>query len=59
MRGPRGPKHRHVREDQRRVEAEERQIRREKRTDLEQLAILNDRPGESARERSRLVASDG
>jgi len=44
------------RRDERAREADERQAARDKRTTEEQLALLDSRPGESARERERLEA---
>ncbi len=46
---------RHLRREQRQAEAIERNEARAKRTAEEQLALVNTRPGDSAREKARLA----
>lgn len=46
---------RHLRREERRAEALERQDDRSKRSATEQLALIDKRPGQSARERARLA----
>jgi len=43
------------RKAQRRLDAEERQKERDRRSDFEQLVILDHRPGESQREKNKLL----
>lgn len=55
MKGPRGPKHSHVRDRQKQEEAAARQKARDDRSAEQQLSLLDGRRGQSLKERRRLA----
>lgn len=54
MKAPRGPRHSHVRDQEKQVQAQERKRTYEGLSLQEKLARIAGRPGDSAREKARL-----
>lgn len=52
---PRGPKHSHTRNNERKTEAAARLEARSRRSNEDQLRLINERPGNSSREKARLA----